>query len=362
VQLDASGRALAVWAQVEGGKSVIQSRIHNGQGWGLIDVVSASNASEASQPSLAATPSGEAVVVWLQSQGPSTNALVRANRFAPSTGWQGAQVIGNASGTDQPQWPQIALSANGQAVAVWEQTAPLIGSPRTDVWSNQLNGSQWGSAELLEVENQGNALRPVLAIDAQGQALAAWQQATNITVSGVFQIKSRRFTPAGGWEAVQRVDTFAGSASQPSIAMDAQGNALLAWTQPEQNSGVTQVLSAQRAKGQAWQTPERISAATTPLADAVQVSVNAMGQAVAAWQQDDSAQPTDERVSAYASRFTPAQGWSVAELIEANEFGSAFQPKLGIDAQGNALAIWKQGSGPLSDPNVRIDVWANVLR
>jgi hypothetical protein len=94
----------------------------------------------------------------------------------------------------------------------------------------------------------------------------------------------------------------------------------------------------------------------------VQVSVNAVGQAVAAWHQDDSAQPTGERVSAYASRFTPAQGWSVAELIEANDFGGAFQPKLGIDAQGNALAIWKQGSGPLSDPNVRIDVWANVLR
>jgi len=45
--------------------------------------------------------------------------------------------------------------------------------------------------------------------------------------------------------------------------------------------------------------------------------------------------------------------WATAALIERNNTGHAFQPEIAVDAAGNALAVWAQNDG------TRYDIWSN---
>jgi hypothetical protein len=60
---------------------------------------------------------GNAIAVWAQDDGPTMS--IYANRYVAGTGWQEAQLI--EDGTGEARYPQIAMNASGNAIAVWEQ-------------------------------------------------------------------------------------------------------------------------------------------------------------------------------------------------------------------------------------------------
>jgi hypothetical protein len=67
--------------------------------------------------------------------------------------------------------PQIALDAAGNALAVWTQSD----GTRDNIWSNRYTvGSGWGTAELIETDDAGDATAPQIALDTAGNALAVW--------------------------------------------------------------------------------------------------------------------------------------------------------------------------------------------
>jgi hypothetical protein len=80
--------------------------------------------------------------------------------------------------TDDSGWtymtPQVAIDADGNAVAVWHQSD----GTRTNIWSNRYTASTglWGMAEIIETDNAGNANDPQVAIDTYGNAVAIWRQ------------------------------------------------------------------------------------------------------------------------------------------------------------------------------------------
>ena len=85
--------------------------------------------------------------------------------------WGAAELIetdnaGNAS------TPQIAIDSSGNAVAVWTQWD----GTRDSIWANRFNGTSWGTAELIEADNAGNAEYPQIAFDSSGNAIAVWYQ------------------------------------------------------------------------------------------------------------------------------------------------------------------------------------------
>ena len=70
-------------------------------------------------------------------------------------------------------FPQIAVDATGHALAVWTQSD----GTQFNIWANRYTvGTGWGTAQLLETDNTGDALAPQIAVDATGQALAVWEQ------------------------------------------------------------------------------------------------------------------------------------------------------------------------------------------
>jgi hypothetical protein len=69
-------------------------------------------------------------------------------------------------------------------------------------------------------------------------------------------------------------------------------------------------------------------------------AVDAQGHTLAVWEQFDG-----ERFNIWANRKAKGQGWGVAQLIETHNAGSAYNPRVAVDSQGNAVAVWQHSDG-----------------
>ena len=123
----------------------------------------------------------------------------------------------------------MAIDADGNVVAVWEQ----YDGTRYNIWSNRYTTSTglWGTAELIEANNTGNAYDPQVAIDADGNAVAVWRQYDGTR----YNILSNRYTASTGlWGTAALIETDdAGGAYVPQVAIDADGNAVAVWRQSD---------------------------------------------------------------------------------------------------------------------------------
>lgn len=121
--IDDDGNAIAIWVQAPMDSHVWANRYEAGAGWGTPERISSEEFSGL-EPALAVGPSGDAVAVWLQSAGLSSDLW--ANRYVPGVGWGEPELIdttsANAHGAD------VAIDAAGNAMAVW-------GGEEADSWS-----------------------------------------------------------------------------------------------------------------------------------------------------------------------------------------------------------------------------------
>ena len=239
--------------------------------------------------------------------------------------------------------PQIAIDDSGAGLAVWQQSD----GTRFNIWANRFSSSTgWGTATLIETSNGGDASSPQIAIDAQGDALAVWQQVDSL---GVTSIYANRFTQAtSSWGNAVTIETGGGSASTPDIAMDGVGNALVVWSQSD---GLRTHIWANRFTHatRSWGVATQIENGSAGNASSPQIAVNLSGNAMAVWEQQDSL----GRINIWANRFTPNIGWDTAVIIETVNTGDAQAPQIAMDASSNAVAVWSQSDG------VRLNIWTN---
>jgi len=130
VAVDRSGNAVAVWYQSDGVRNSIWSnRYVVGTGWGAAQLIETDN-SDAFNPRVAVDNSGNAVSVWCQYDGTRYNIL--SNRFVVGTGWGTAKLIESDNSGDA-YWPEVAAGSSGNAVVVWSQSD----GARISIWSNR---------------------------------------------------------------------------------------------------------------------------------------------------------------------------------------------------------------------------------
>ena len=272
--------------------------------------------------------------------------------------WQTAQLVGTGNAGTAVD-PQIAVDANGNAMAVWTQVD--LTSYFSDIWANRFtpsaNGGSWGTATLIETGNMGNAINPQIAIDVNGNALVVWVQFFGFRRD----IWSNRFSSAGGsWGTATLIATAnTGNALEPQIAVDASGNALAVWTQSDgtrYNIWANRFTVAAGGGGGGsgnWGAAALIQSDTVRDAGEPQIAFDSSGNAMAVWVQSDGLRDT-----IWASRFAAGYGgsWVAPILIESNITAPARTPQIAIDSNGNAMAIWAQSD------RMRDNIWANRFR
>lgn len=125
-----------------------------------------------------------------------------------------------------PPSAQIVWDTHGQAIALWR----LFDGTRNDLWADRYNGVGWTGARLLEA-NPGDVGNAHIALDATGNAIAAWEQQTD----GSRAMWAARFEITRGWQAPAvisrspdglRIDAFA-----PQVSANADGSINVRWQQ-----------------------------------------------------------------------------------------------------------------------------------
>lgn len=371
IEFDAAGNGFAVWAQ---GSDILIRRYTASTGtWGAAVTLDA-RTEDAFQPLLAIDrDSGDAVVAWVQGDGTANSLYTR--RFDAGTSTWGTTQLLESAGGDVSQWPEnSSISIAGDHVAVaWVQND---GTANSLYLSRLVNGA-W-TAPLL-IDNSSEVVRqPQVAIDQDGNATLLWRQYvdtdfeqrihtrrwdnTTQTLSGISQLdaegdryprlkfdaQGNGFAVWGGGVNVRRYDAATGQWGPQVIlteeswggelAFDANGDALLAWAQPD---GATISVYASRydASTGAWGAAEVIENTALPvnLDNALTLSL-ANGEGVVAW-----AVESGTSADIYAVRLSGGV-WGPPTLLESREEGAG-ELQSAIDAAGNATIVWVQADG-----------------
>lgn len=341
IAVNNSGNALAVWQQSDGTRTNIWANRYDAiTGWGTAVLIETDDVGDASGPQPVLDSSGNALVVWQQSDSTRTN--IWANRYDATTGWGTAALI-ETDNAGYAVTPQIAMDATGNALAVWSQ----FDATRSNIWANRYDATTgWATAELIETDDGNGAGDPSIAFDAGGNALAVWVQ----SASGSPSVAANRYVNGSGWGTAEFIETASGWVYNPQVAMDDNGNGLAVWEQDATGSSSVDIWASRYAAGTGWGTPELIEANEAGSASVPQVAFDDNGNALAVWQQGDNMLMLD---NIWANRYVDGTGWTGAELIENDDTSTADDPQIAIDNNGNALAVWSQSD--LSNFNI----WSN---
>lgn len=170
VAIDASGDAAVVWTErFASGDVLLRGARGSGTTWSALKTVSGTGF-VVKGPDLARRPDGEVMVVFARRALDDDRFDVVA-RPAISSGTALAVETDDAGNA---QAPQVAFDTAGQAMAVWMQSD----GTRTNVLFNRIDPDtgQWGAPQAIESDSTGDALAgPALAVNANGGAIAAWQ-------------------------------------------------------------------------------------------------------------------------------------------------------------------------------------------
>jgi hypothetical protein len=226
-------------------------------------------------PEVAIDDDGDAVVAWQRSDG--INDRVQA-RFRSAAG-----VLDRVTNVSRPghhgRNPRVALDAAGDGLVVWERVAGAV---------RRIQGRDVSAAGVfggLQTISEDLSFGPTVAIAAGGHTVVVWRR-TNGTND---RIQARERLAGGAFEPILNLTPTTGereAASNPEIAINADGRAVVIWIQAITTSSGTfdAVWAAHRLPGR-WFSRETLDGAPST---GPQVAIDADGTALGVWQYGDS--------------------------------------------------------------------------
>jgi len=250
--------------------------------------------------------------------------------------------------------PRIAVNANGTALAVW--MANCTTTTRTDcadIWGNKFNGTSWGTATLLDtiagaIPATSTPEYPDVCIDSAGNGVATWSQ-NDGTKPRTYAVRNT----SGTWSAAEILDDNSSPTARRSRCATGNGTAVVVWEQGPTAAAGPRDIWASRLTGTTW-SPAALIETRAEHAQDVDVAMDSSGNAVAVWRQSrttGAAFPFDM----WSNRLNGTSGnWGTAELIETEDTAGTngvVNPTVAMNGAGVAVAVWADQSagGALGD-------------
>lgn len=378
VALAPNGDALAVWRQVNGTHVDLLSNHFTAAGWQGVVPVETNDLEDVRDPDVGFDANGNALAVWAQGTGASYKMWT--NRFYGTSTWATPYRVEIASGV--AEWPVLAIDANGDATVAWNKIVDAGGGMGTqfrpaaahldlaigwtyapgisnnnysiltglcsngtgralalwyqaglgfaDIWMNTyVPGTGWLTPAPVEESLTGGADSPRIVCQSDGSALAVWRRFE----SGVGHLHAARYT-GDTWTAPVTLDTSDTPVGAPELASDAQGNAVVVWTQTE--NGRARLWSRRFVAGQGWAPAAHIDDAVNGDSGWYQLALNARGDGFVIWSAAGAGEPLRTRVA----RLTGG-AFSPAITLDPNSTTNDYYPRVALDPEGNAIAVWQ---------------------
>ena len=154
-------------------------------------------------------------MVWRHSyqQGGNWYSTVMSNRFAFGVGWGSAAPATSDDNISGNTPPEVAVDANGNAVAIWEAYA--TGNPFREMHAATWNGGTWSATARLDPVGSNASDTPKVVMTGGGNAIAVWAE-----LDGVFRIMTSTLQN-GAWSPATIAAAPVGTAARyPRFAVD----------------------------------------------------------------------------------------------------------------------------------------------
>jgi len=282
---------------------------------------------------------GNALVVWRQSDG--TNSQIFKSEYT-ARGWSHpADLFDNISPDGQDvECPSVAMNAAGDAVIAWSQhdgthLQIFVSQRESGIWTHPVDLTD-------SISPPGkNASDVQVAIDDNGDAIVAWSQSDSSNQLQIFKSEYR----AGAWKHPTGLTDNISPDGQPvwpaSVAMDNLGNAIIAW--PQKDGANWRIYLSEYRSGQ-WVDPTLLEA-ISPAGENAWFPALAMddaGNAIIAWPQFDGAD-LQIFMSEYRSGLWSHPMGLLDNISPDGEY--TFDPTVAMDNNGNAIIAWYQSDG-----------------
>jgi len=279
----------------------------------------------------------------------ATVALVPAASSSAGATWQPLGALSTAPGpVDQSQ---VAVGADGTSVFVWRRldaTTDCSGAPCLRIQTRSRSAAGvLTPIQTLSAAGQHGSL-PQVAVDSNGNAVFVWQRSDGTNL----RVQTRARSAAGTLSGTQTISAAGQSAEYPQLAVDGSGNAVFVW---ERWDGAAERIQARtRAADGTLGSTQTLSA---PGLDAIYpaVAVDPNGNGVVAWEIFDGAH---ERIQA---RTRAADGTRGSTLTLSPAGRDAASAHVAVDPNGNAVFAWTGSDGTVQRMQARARSAAGTL-
>jgi hypothetical protein len=181
-----------------------------------------------------------------------------------------------------------------------------------------------------------DGFEPDVAVDPSGNVIAVWTRSDGTN----FRIQYSTRTATGSWAPAQTISDPGQSASNPDVAIDNTGNALVAWSRSDGTN--IRIQASYRPSGGSFAAPVTIS---DPGFDATKPAIDFdnTGKALLTWQRFDG---TKLRVQA-TTRGSGAAGTYLNETTLSPGGQDGFNPQAdaGPNVDANGVVVWTRSDG-----------------
>jgi hypothetical protein len=232
--------------------------------------------------------------------------------------------------------PAIAADGDGDFVVAWQSIQEGTGGPGIFAQRYNASGVPQGGELHVNTFTPSTQANPAIAMDADGDFIVAWSS-TDAVNGGV---RAQRFNAAGVPQGTEfGVAPSAGQgAGQPAVGMDVAGNFVVAYSANEGASGVNILVRRYDFLGAPQGTAFRANTYLTSVQLTPAVAMDADGDFVVAWEsylQDGS------DYGVYAQRFNSFGNVQGAEF-RVNSYTTSTQRSaaVGMDLAGDFVVAW----------------------
>jgi hypothetical protein len=189
---------------------------------------------------------------------------------------------------------------------------------------------------------------PVVAIASTGAHAAAWVNESNYLL-----LQVAAHDAGGSWTGAQTLSPATGyNAGDLAVALSSTGAAVAMWDLYKTNSSQGLVINAssRQAHG-SWGPVVSLTSGATSSSTVPKVGMDAHGNAIAIWLQ------TTSTTSVIESANLPSGGSWTAPVSLSSASLSAAQPSLAVNSSGDAIAGWQTSSGQILVAERKSGAW-----
>ncbi|MGE3842866.1 MAG: Calx-beta domain-containing protein [Vicinamibacterales bacterium] len=278
-------------------------------------------------------------------------AGIYGQRFDTAGSPVGGEFAVNTFTNNEQYQPAVATRATGEFVVVWTTANQPDSGRGLDVYMRRYdaNGVALDPAGVLvSATASAHQERPAVAMDGSGNFVVMWQSFQDATGNNIY---GQRYDGSGnalGGEFLVNSGTTAFHQTKAAVARAASGDFIAVWDS-EGADGSGQAIRAQRftagGVGQGEFAVNTLSTANSQSEAAVAIDAN--GNFVIAWQ-DDNSSADGSGVAIYAKRYNAAgQAQGQEFLVNTTTAGNQTLPSVAFESSGGFLVTWsgQDGSG-----------------